>query len=121
MWKFPIGFGKCSFAYLYIVRKAIAELIEDYLLSLEDINSKYKFNIFHTRTVLKSHKLIKTLYRYISFIIFGLLFFYIQIFLIIFHFFIFFFLIIFIIVFFTKSYFFFFMFFFFFAYDFIDF
>ena len=79
MWKFPIGFGKCSFAYLYIVRKAIAELIEDYLLSLEDINSKYKFNIFHTRTVLKSHKLIKTLYRYISFIIFGLLFFYIQI------------------------------------------
>ena len=78
MWKSPIGFGNCSFAYLYIFGSYITRLIEDYLISLEDIKSTLKYNIFHITTVLKSHKLIRVLYRYISFIIFGLLFFHIS-------------------------------------------
>ena len=78
MWKSPIGFGNCSFAYLYIFGTFIIKLIEDYLISLDDIKSSLNYNIFHIQTVLKSHKLIRVLYRYISFMIFGLIFFLIS-------------------------------------------
>ena len=73
-----IGIGNCSFLYLYIIGLAVFDLIEDYLLSLDDIKEEYIYNIFHIILVLKSHKLIRILYRYISFIIFGLIFFYIS-------------------------------------------
>ena len=73
-----IGIGNCSFLYLYIIGLAVFDLIEDYLLSLDDIKEEYTYNIFHIILVLKSHKLIRILYRYISFIIFGLIFFYIS-------------------------------------------
>ena len=78
MWKIPIGFGNCSASYLYIVGASIFELIQDYLLSLDDIKKKYEYNIFGIKTVLKSHKLIRVLYGYISYILFGFLFFYIS-------------------------------------------
>ena len=75
MWKSPIGFGNFSLVYLYIIGVAVTKIIEDYLISLEDIKSTLKYNMFHIPTVLKSHKLIRVLCRYISFIIFGLIFF----------------------------------------------
>ena len=75
----PIGFGNCSFYYLYLFVSAAAKLLQDYLLSLEDIKTYLKYNIFHIETILKSHKLIRVLYRYISFILFGLLFYFISI------------------------------------------
>jgi hypothetical protein len=78
MWKIPIGFGNCSASYLYIAGASIFGLIQDYLLSLSDIKKKYEYNIFGIKTVLKSHKLIRVLYGYISFIIFGIIFYYIS-------------------------------------------
>ena len=75
MWKMPIGFGNFSSSYLYIVGNWTIRLISDYLLSLDDIKKKFDYNIFHIKIVLKSHKLIRVLYGYISYILFGILFF----------------------------------------------
>ena len=77
MEKFPIGIGNCFFEYLYIFGVCICKFLEDYLLSLDDINEDFTYNIFLIETVLKKHKLVGVLYKYISFILFGLLFYYI--------------------------------------------
>ena len=74
----PIWFGNCSFAYLFIFGAFLTELLEDYLLSFDDINSNFKYNIFLFLPILKKHKLIRLLYKELGFIIFGLLFFYLQ-------------------------------------------
>ena len=79
MSKFPIGLGNCFFEYLYIFGACITKFLEDYLLSLDDINKKLSFNIFKIETVLKNHKLVMVLYRYISYTLFGCLFYYISI------------------------------------------
>ena len=78
MIKFPIGIGNCSLTYLYILGAALLGLFQDYLISLDDIKSGMNYNIFHIKTVLKQHKLIRVLYGYISFIIFGIIFYYIS-------------------------------------------
>lgn len=59
-------------------RGCFSKIISDYLISLDDKKYELKYNIFHIITVLKPHKLIRVLYRYISFIIFGTLFYYIS-------------------------------------------
>ena len=78
MKKIPIGVGNCSLTYLYIIGAALIKLLQDYLISLKDIKDNLKYNIFHIETVLRSHKLIRVLYGFISFIIFGILFYYIS-------------------------------------------
>ena len=79
MREFLIGIGKCSFAYLYLFGAAISKLLQDFLLSLEDINKNLKYNIFGIETVLNNHKLVRVFYKYFSFILFGLIFYYISI------------------------------------------
>ena len=74
----PLGFGNFSFSYLYIIGVFVTKLLEDYLISLDDIKSDLKYNIFGFTPQLKKHKLIKSLYKDLGFIIFGLLFFYLQ-------------------------------------------
>ena len=64
MAKCPIGIGNCSFYYLYILGASIMKLLEDYLISLDDINKNYKYNLFTINTILKKHKIIKV---YINF------------------------------------------------------
>lgn len=78
MHKFPIGIGNCSLTYLYMLGAALAKLFQDYLISLDDIKYELDYNIFHIITILKPHKLIRVLYGYISFIIFGTFFYYIS-------------------------------------------
>lgn len=74
MSKMPFGLGNCSCEYLYILGVALLKLLEDYLLSLEDVNSNLKKNIFGIKMVLKQHKLIRVLYSYMSCFIFGYIF-----------------------------------------------
>ena len=74
MAKCPIGIGNCSFYYLYILGASIMKLLEDYLISLDDINKNYKYNLFTINTILKKHKIIKVLYKFLGFIIFGAIF-----------------------------------------------
>ena len=61
-----------------MIGAALVKLLQDYLISLDDIKKNLNYNIFHIVTVLKPHKLIRVLYGYISFIIFGVLFYYIS-------------------------------------------
>ena len=74
----PIGIGNCSIYNFYILGAFILHLLEDYLLSLDDIKDNYKNNLFGFSPKLKKHKLVRLLYKYIGFIIFGTLFYFIQ-------------------------------------------
>ena len=74
----PIGIGNCSIYNLYIFLAFIFHLCEDYLLSLEDIKDNFKNNLFGFSPVLKKHKIVRLLYKYFGFIIFGTLFYFIQ-------------------------------------------
>ena len=67
----PIGIGNCSIYNLYIFLAFIFHLCEDYLLSLEDIKDNFKNNLFGFSPVLKKHKIVRLLYKYFGFIIFG--------------------------------------------------
>ena len=78
MKKCPIGIGNCSIYNLYIFGAFIFHLLEDYLLSLDDIKENYKYNLFGFTPVLKMHKIVRLLYKYMGFIVFGTIFFYIQ-------------------------------------------
>ena len=80
MLKIPIGIGNCSLTYLYMLGPFLFNLMQDYLLSLDSIKYYLKKNIFGIETVLNNHKLIKLIYIYISYIIFGTLFYYLSIF-----------------------------------------
>ena len=74
----PIGIGNCSIYNFYILGAFILHLLEDYLLSIDDIKDNYKNNLFGFSPKLKKHKLVRLLYKYIGFIIFGTLFYFIQ-------------------------------------------
>ena len=78
MWKIPIGIGNFSLAYLYMLGPVAFKLLQDYLLILKGIKKYFKKNIFGIETVLNNHSLISDLYGYISYIIFGSLFFYLS-------------------------------------------
>ena len=69
MSNFFIGIGKCSKRYKYILYYTILRLINNIL---NDIIS-YKFEF-----ILPYHKIIKSIYKYFGYIIFGLLFIYIR-------------------------------------------
>ena len=77
MSKCPIGIGNCSFTYLYILGSSIITLLEDYVISLNDIKEDCKYNIFKISLQIKKHKIIRLLYKFIGYIIFGSLFLYI--------------------------------------------
>ena len=77
MSKCPIGIGNCSFTYLYILGSSIIALLEDYVISLNDIKEDCKYNIFKISLQIKKHKIIRLLYKFIGYIIFGSLFLYI--------------------------------------------
>ena len=76
MTKCLIGFG-CSQYYLFIFGEALFKLLKFFVFSI--INDNNKTNFFGFVPILSKHFLIRSLYKYISFIIGGLLFNYFNI------------------------------------------
>ena len=71
MSKFKIGIGKCSIFFLYILGSSIFKCLRDCLFNFTSL-------IFGFEPVLSNHSTIKKIYMYLSYIIFGLCFFYIS-------------------------------------------
>ena len=71
-----IGFGKISPLYLYILYSIIFKCLNDFILSFGLIKNNTNYGLFFFETELNQHILIKSLYKYISFILFGLIFLY---------------------------------------------
>ena len=69
-----IGFGKISPLYLYILYSIIFKCLNDFILSFGLIKNNTNYGLFFFETELNQHILIKSLYKYIGFIIFGLIF-----------------------------------------------
>ena len=72
-----IGFGKCSKYYLYLLGAVVGRSLKDTLFGFTSINPEGNVILFDFIPQLSKHILIQSLYRYISFIIGGLLFSYI--------------------------------------------
>ena len=70
-----IGLGKLSSLYLYIIYSIIFKCLKDFILSFESIISGVDIGIFGISSELNKHILIKSLYKYIGFIIFSIIFF----------------------------------------------
>ena len=73
-----IGIGKCSKYYLYILGTVIFKSLKESLFSFNSIDTNAKLSLFGFIPYLSQHTLIKSLYRYISFIFGGALFLYIS-------------------------------------------
>ena len=71
-----IGLGKLSSLYLYIVYSIIFKCLKDFILTFESIKYGEERGLFWISSELNNHILIKSLYKYISFIIFGIIFLY---------------------------------------------
>ena len=72
-----IGFGKLSSLYLYILYSITFKSLNDFILSFESIiKLDEDKGIFWISPELKNHILIQSLYKYISFILFGFIFLY---------------------------------------------
>ena len=74
----PINFGNCSFEYFYIFGAFLTRLLEDYIISLDDIKDELKYNIIGIETVFKKHKLIRLFYKNLGYILFGVIFFHLE-------------------------------------------
>ena len=74
----PINFGNCSFEYFYILGAFLTRLLEDYIISLDDIKDELKYNIIGIETVFKKHKLIRLFYKNLGYILFGVIFFHLE-------------------------------------------
>ena len=73
-----IGIGKCSKYYLYILGTVIFKTLNESLFSFNSIDTNVKLSLFGFIPYLSQHTLIKSLYRYLSFIFGGALFLYIS-------------------------------------------
>ena len=73
-----IGIGKCSKYYIYILGTVIFKSLKESLFSFNSIDTNAKLSLFGIIPYLSQHTLIKSLYRYISFIFGGALFLYIS-------------------------------------------
>ena len=74
MVNFFIGFGKLSSIHLYLLYNFIFKFLSDFILSFSLIKGNVKYGIFLFQPELNSHTLIKCFYKYIGFIIFGIIF-----------------------------------------------
>jgi hypothetical protein len=72
-----IGFGKCSKSYKYILYAIILKLIDDNFFSFTSVSPEKKIS-YGFDPVLGNHIIIQNFYKYVSFIIGGLLFRYIS-------------------------------------------
>ena len=68
-----IGCGKISPLYFYILYSIIFKCLNDFILSFGLIKNNTNYGLFFFETELNQHILIKSLYKYISFIIFGII------------------------------------------------
>ena len=72
----PIDFGNWSFEYFYILGTFLSRLLEDYIISLDDIRDDIKKNIIGIETVFRKNKLIRIFYKNLGYIFFGIILFY---------------------------------------------
>ena len=75
----PIGCGKVYSQYLYIIYYVILDYLTEIIITLDYFKNNINFGLFGFVPKLKKHILIKNLFMYLGFIIFGLIFFYIFI------------------------------------------
>ena len=75
---FFLGIGICSKYYLYIIGTCIFKFLKNSLLNFYQINFSIKTALLGFMPVLNSHFIISSIYTYISFIIFGLIFFFVS-------------------------------------------
>ena len=78
MSKNSIGFGKCSSLFLFILGNAIFKCLRDCLFNFTAFNPDSKIGLFGFQPILSDHSLITNIYMYFSYIIFGLIFYYIS-------------------------------------------
>ena len=71
-----ISCGQISPLYLYILYSIIFKCLNDFILSFSLIKNNTNYGLFFFETELNQHILIKSLYKYISFILFGIIFLY---------------------------------------------
>ena len=74
----PIGCGKVYSKYLYVIYIVIIDYLIEIIISLDNLKDNFNFSLFNVPE-LKNHTLIKNLFLFLGFIIFGLIFFYIFI------------------------------------------
>ena len=75
----PIGCGKVYSQYLYIIYYVILKFLIESIITLDYFKNNINFGLFGFVPKLKKHTLIKNLFVYLGYIIFGLIFFYIFI------------------------------------------
>ena len=71
-----IGFGKFYRFYIYILYSLILKYLNQMLFSFNFIKEDLNIGLFGFTPVLSKHTLIKSIYRYLGFIIFSIIFFY---------------------------------------------
>ncbi len=74
-----IGCGKVYSQYLYIIYYVILDFLIESIITLDYFKNNINFGLFGFVPKLKKHTLIKNLFVYLGYIIFGLIFFYIFI------------------------------------------
>ena len=78
MFKKFIGIGKWSPSYLYILGASIFKCLRDCLFNFNSINPESKIGLFGFTPILSNHTILTSIYMYISYILLGLLFYYIS-------------------------------------------
>ena len=71
-----IGLGKIYSFYIYMLYSLILKYLNEALLSFYFIKEDFNVGLFGFTPVLREHNLIKSIYRYLGYIIFGIIFFY---------------------------------------------
>ena len=71
-----IGLGKIYSFYIYMLYSLILKYLNEALLSFYFIKEDFNFGLFGFTPVLSEHNLIKSIYRYLGYSIFGIIFFY---------------------------------------------
>ena len=69
------GFGKLSLNHIYILLTFLTFFLKSALLSLGEIKFQTNVNIFGFETVIRNHGLMKIIFEYLGYIIFGVIFF----------------------------------------------
>ena len=69
-----VGLGKCSKKYLYILGTIALRIFRDCIFGFESIDPESKSGLFGFIPELSKHYLLQDFYKYLSFIIGGLIF-----------------------------------------------
>ena len=78
MSKHLIGLGQCSSFFLFILGNGILKCLRDCLFNFTAFNPKTEIGLFGFKPILSDHSIITNIYMYLSYIILGLIFFYIT-------------------------------------------